>query len=275
MQQSDAKRLAEIATTARQLTIESIYHAGTGHAGSSLSLVEILVSLYFRHLRFDVLKPDEPDRDRLILSKGHAAPVLYTVLALAGWYPVDWLKTLRQFGSPLQGHPKARVLPGIDVSTGSLGQGLSIGLGLASGFKRLQRDSRVYCILGDGELQEGQNWEAMMAAPALGADNLVAIVDRNGLQNDGETESIITLGDLVAKARAFGWHAMAIDGHDLGQIDAALTAARETPGRPTIVIAKTVKGKGISFMENVVKWHHHPISDDDYRQAMSELSATR
>ena len=270
MNDFERNKLAETARAIRRLIIQSIYHAKSGHAGPSLSLVEVMTALYFRHMSVEASAHDNPARDRLILSKGHAAPVLYATLAFAGFFSVKLLDTLRAFDSPLQGHPTASLLPGIEVSTGSLGQGLSIGLGLALGLRRKQMGSRVYCVVGDGELQEGQNWEAMMAASAFKADNLTVIVDRNGLQNDGPTEAIMPLGDLRAKAVAFGWDAREVEGHDLEQLDLALLAAK-TSHCPTMIIARTTKGKGVSFMEGSVKWHHHPISDTEYAQAMSEL----
>ncbi|HLL46530.1 MAG TPA: transketolase, partial [Longimicrobiaceae bacterium] len=204
-------------------------------------------------------------------SKGHGAPGLYATLAHAGVLPREELESLRRLGTRLQGHPNARELPGIDASTGSLGQGISIALGLALSFRMDGLPNRVYCVLGDGELQEGQNWEAAMAASALDVPNLIAIVDRNGLQNDGPTESIIPLGDLGAKWRAFGWDAYVVDGHDFHALDAALTAARTGPG-PSVLVANTVKGKGISYMEGVTHWHHHPISDAELAGALEELA---
>ncbi|UXY15803.1 transketolase [Chitiniphilus purpureus] len=262
--------LKTTACAIRRLIIESIYKAQTGHAGPSLSLVEVLTALYFRHLKLRPSDPDDPTRDRLILSKGHAAPVLYATLAQAGFFPVEWLDSLRKLGSPLQGHPNVGLVPGIEASTGSLGQGISISLGLAIGLRRRQLPSRVYCIVGDGELQEGQNWEAMMATAAFKVNNLTVIVDRNGLQNDGATETIMPLGDLSAKVESFGWNTVEINGHDFNQIDQALSAVKIND-RPTMIIAHTIKGKGISFMEGIVKWHHHPISSEEYQHAMAEL----
>jgi transketolase len=250
--------------------LRSIFEAQTGHEGPSLSMVEILTMLYFKHLRYDPQNPREPGRDYLILSKGHGAPGLYATLAQAGVLPAAELSTLRRLGSRLQGHPCSPALPGIDVSTGSLGQGLSIGVGLALGFRHKEMSNRVYCILGDGELQEGQNWEAAMSAAKWRLSNLIAVLDRNRLQNDGETESVMPLGDLGEKWRSFGWNASEIDGHDLEALDQALTAARTASG-PTIVIANTVKGKGVSFMEGAVQWHHHPLDEASFNRAMAEL----
>lgn len=269
----DVEAMRRHAREIRRLILTSIHHAQTGHAGPSLSMVEILALLYFRHLRYDPREPHAEWRDRMILSKGHGAPGLYATLAHAGVLPVDELLSLRRLGTRLQGHPNARDLPGVDASTGSLGQGISIALGLALGFRMDGRPNHVYCILGDGELQEGQNWEAAMAAPALGVANLTAIVDRNGFQSDGPTELIIPLGDLGAKWRAFGWNAHVVDGHDLAALDQALTAARASAG-PTVVVAETVKGKGVSFMEGVTHWHHHPISDAELATALAEVAET-
>ena len=264
-------RLSEIANEVRFKIINSIYEAQTGHAGPSLSMVEILVFLYFKHLRIDPKHPNDPARDRFVLSKGHGAPGLYAILAQAGFFPPEILSKLRKNGHPLHGHPKAEALPGVDVSTGSLGQGLSIALGLALGMKRRRMPNRVFCLLGDGELQEGQNWEAMMAASGFQADNLIAIVDRNGLQNDGPTEKIVPLEDLVAKAEAFGWKALRINGHDFSELQRAFDETERRDGRPSFIVADTIKGKGIAYMEGVVKWHHNPIAKDEFESALMEL----
>jgi len=264
--------LAEKARRTRISILSAIHKAGTGHAGSSLSIVDVLTYLYDSVLRYDIHRPDWPDRDWLIFSKGHGAPALYACLAHAGFFDPAELVTLRGLGSRLQGHPKAGLLPGVDVSTGSLGQGLSIACGLALSFRLRSRANRVFCILGDGEMQEGQNWEAMMVASSLNLDNLTAIVDRNGLQNDGPTERIVALGDLTTKATVFGWYSEAFNGHDFSAIESALRRALAT-NSPALLVANTVKGKGISYMEGVVHWHHHPISDADYAQAMRELEA--
>ncbi|MBB4636969.1 1-deoxy-D-xylulose-5-phosphate synthase N-terminal domain-containing protein [Longimicrobium terrae] len=269
----DAAVLRRHAREIRRLTLTSIHQAQTGHAGPSLSMVEILTLLYFRHLRYDPRDPRAEWRDRFVLSKGHGAPGLYATLAHAGVLPREELGSLRRLGTRLQGHPNARDLPGVDASTGSLGQGISIALGMALGFRMDGRSNRVFCILGDGELQEGQNWEAAMAAPALAVPNLVAIVDRNGFQSDGPTESIIPLGDLGAKWRAFGWDVHEVDGHDFHALDAALTAARTSPA-PSVVVARTIKGKGVSYMEGVTHWHHHPISDPELAAALDEIEGS-
>jgi transketolase len=234
-------------------------------------MAEILSVLYFRHLRHNPLDPRDEDRDRLVLSKGHGAPGLYAALAEAGIMAGEELLTLRRLGSRLQGHPSARDLPGVDASSGSLGQGLSIALGLALGFRGQGRPNRVFCILGDGELQEGQCWEAAMAAAAFGVDNLVAIVDRNGLQSDGATETVMPLGDLAAKWRAFGWSATEVDGHSVAQLDAALVAAGEQ-ALPAVVIARTVKGKGVELLEGRLDWSPQSMTEEQYRQALVGLA---
>jgi transketolase len=274
LDEADRARLAGIARDIRRDVIRAIHAVQTGHAGTSLSMIEILTMLYFRHARVDPARPSWPDRDYVILSKGHGAPGYYGALAHAGFLDREELLTLRQHGSRLQGHPSAKHLPGVDASTGSLGQGLSIGVGLALGSRLAGRPNRVFCILGDGELQEGQSWEAVMAGAALRLDNLVAIVDRNGLQNDGDTERVMPLGDVEAKWRAFGWRVWSVDGHDLSALDGAFRGALRRGERPAAIIANTVKGKGVSYMENVVKWHHHPINEAEYRQAVLDLEGT-
>lgn len=269
MDKLEEHELRELARSARRLIIEAIHNAGTGHAGSSLSTVEMLTYLYHRHLRIDPVDPLSADRDRLVFSKGHGAPALYAVLALRGYFQPQLLSTLRAFGSPLQGHPFAGVLPGIDQSTGSLGQGISCALGMAIGLRMRKCPARVYAVLGDGELQEGQNWEAFMAAAHYRVGNLVAIVDYNRLQNDGTIEEVMSLGDIATKLTAFGWTVAEVDGHNFPDIARGLSAAAE--GQPHFIVAHTVKGRGVSYMENVLQWHHHPISDADREIAMHEL----
>jgi transketolase len=235
-------------------------HAGSGHPGGSLSVIDILVTLFFGRLRHDPKRPDWPDRDRVVLSKGHAVPALYSVLAAAGYFPEKLLITLRKLGSPLQGHPDRMALPGIEAATGSLGQGLSISLGLALGLKLAGSSARVYCVLGDGEIQEGQVWEAAMSAPKLGQpahalDNLVVILDYNKIQLDDFVKKVLDLEPVIAKWQSFGWPVVEIDGHDVTQIAKALDQAEATRGTPTFVVAHTVKGKGVPFMENDPEWH--------------------
>ena len=253
-------RLESIARECRVQILRMLAHAGSGHPGGSLSVIDILVTLFFGRLRHDPKRPDWADRDRVVLSKGHAVPALYTVLAKSGYFPEKQLITLRKLGSPLQGHPDRTTLPGIEAATGSLGQGLSISLGLALGLKLAGSAARVYCILGDGETQEGQVWEAAMSAPKLGQpdhalDNLVVILDYNQIQLDNFVKKVLDIEPVITKWQAFGWPVIEIDGHDIGQIEKALDQAEATKGTPTFVVAHTVKGKGVSFMENDPEWH--------------------
>lgn len=266
--------IRELEAKARQLRrhiIQMIGKAGSGHPGGSLSAVEIVTALYFRVMRLDPKNPHWPDRDRFILSKGHAAPLLYAALAEKGFFPKEWLLTLRQLGSPLQGHPHCRYLPGVEVSTGSLGQGLAVGNGMALAARLDKRDYRIYVLLGDGELQEGMVWEAAMAASHYGLDNLTAIVDRNFLQIDGSTEQVMSLEPVEDKFRAFGWEARTIDGHDFPQILEALDWARRVKGKPAAIVAHTIKGKGVSFMENNPDWHGKAPKPEEMERALAEL----
>jgi len=253
-------RLEAIARECRVQILRMLAHAGSGHPGGSLSVIDILTTIYFGRLRHDPTRPDWPERDRVVLSKGHAVPALYSVLAKAGYFPEKQLITLRKLGSPLQGHPDRTMLPGIEAATGSLGQGLSISLGLALGLKLSGSAARVYCVLGDGEIQEGQIWEAAMSAPKLGQpghplDNLVVILDYNKIQLDNFVTKILDLEPVLTKWQSFGWPVVEIDGHDIAQIMKALDHAEATRGVPTFVVAHTVKGKGVSFMENDPEWH--------------------
>jgi len=253
-------RLEAIARECRVQILRMLAHAGSGHPGGSLSVIDILTTIYFGRLRHDPTRPDWPERDRVVLSKGHAVPALYSVLAKAGYFPEKQLITLRKLGSPLQGHPDRTMLPGIEAATGSLGQGLSISLGLALGLKLSGSAARVYCVLGDGEIQEGQVWEAAMSAPKLGQpghplDNLVVILDYNKIQLDNFVTKILDLEPVLTKWQSFGWPVVEIDGHDIAQIVKALDHAEATRGVPTFVVAHTVKGKGVSFMENDPEWH--------------------
>jgi transketolase len=252
--------LDAIARACRVQIIRMLTHAGSGHPGGSLSVIDLLVAIAFGPLRHDPRRPDWPDRDRIVLSKGHAVPALYTVMARSGYFPEEQLITLRKLGSPLQGHPDRVALPGIEAATGSLGQGLSIACGMALGLRMAGSPARVYCILGDGEVQEGQVWEAAMSAPKLGQpdhplDNLTVIVDYNKIQLDDFTAKVLDLEPLVAKWQGFGWPVLEIDGHDLAQIRKALDQAEATKGRPSLIVAHTVKGQGVSFMENNPEWH--------------------
>lgn len=265
------RELEEKARTIRRDSLIMTTGAGSGHPGGSLSCADLLSVLYFHHLRYDPANPRWEDRDRFILSKGHACPALYSALSLAGFFPREWLRTLRKLGSPLQGHPDSLSTPGVEASTGSLGQGLSIGCGMALAGRLDRRGYRVYVLMGDGEMDEGQVWEAAMFAAHQRLDNLVAIVDRNRLQLDGFTEEIVGLEPLAEKWRAFGWNVREVDGHDLGQVAEALDEAEGVRGKPTVLLARTVKGKGVSFMENQVKYHGTPLTGEELERALREL----
>lgn len=261
------------ATKARMGVLEGVYNAKAGHPGGSLSICDVLSYLYNVEMHVDPKNPKDPGRDRLVLSKGHAAPALYATLALKGYFPVEDLKTLRKSDSYLQGHPNMDKVPGIDMSTGSLGQGISVAVGMALGGKLDKADYRVYAILGDGEIEEGQVWEAAMLAGNKGLDNLVAIVDNNNLQIDGTMEEVNSPYPIPEKFRAFNWNTVEIDGHDFDQIEDALAKAKQCKGKPTAIIMKTIKGKGVSFMENAVGWHGSAPNTEQYEQAMEELKA--
>ena len=265
--------LAQIANDMRIDIVRMITEAGSGHPGGSLSCIDILTALYFGGvMKHDPSNPDMPERDRFVLAKGHAAPALYATLAHAGYFPRAELATLRKLGTRLQGHPDCNLVPGVEVSTGSLGQGLSVACGMAAGLKLANSDASVFTVLGDGECQEGQVWEAAMFAAAKNLDNLTAIIDRNGLQIDGKTEDVCDPGDLRAKFEAFGWDAREIDGHDIPALVGALTAAKaDRSGRPHAFIARTVKGKGVSFMENQAGWHGKAPNAEELAQALADL----
>ena len=265
------EELAAKARRIRRHIIAMVTAAKSGHPGGSLSSVEILTALYFSVMRHEPDKPDWPERDRFVLSKGHCTPVLYGALAESGYFPVDEILTFRQLNSRLQGHPKIGTIPGIEMSAGSLGQGLSYSIGQSLAARLDGRDYRTYCLLGDGECQEGQTWEALMCAPSYQLDNLVAIIDRNGIQNDWFVDETMPLGALDAKLEAFGWHVISVDGHDLSQLLAAFEEAKETNGTPTAIIARTVKGKGVSFMENNPDWHGKGPSPEQAEQALAEI----
>lgn len=245
--------------------------AGSGHPGGSLSSVELLTALYFNVLNHRPEDPHWPERDRFILSKGHVCPVLYSVMARTGYFPVEELLTLRKFGSRLQGHPSVKALPGLESSSGSLGQGLSIANGLALAAKIDGKPYRVYCLMGDGELQEGQIWEAMMTAPHYKLDNVCAIVDYNNLQIDGKVEDVMGLDPLVKKWESFNWHVIEIDGHDIAQVLKAYEEAANHKGQPSVIIAHTIKGKGVSFMENVAGWHGKAPNQEELEKALQEI----
>ncbi len=269
--QLSVPELTQKARKIRRDILTMIYEAQAGHPGGSLSAADIVTALYFRIMRIDPQNPEWEDRDRFILSKGHACPVLYSALANRGYMPHEVIHTLRKLGSPLQGHADMRKAAGVDITTGSLGQGLSDGLGMALGARVLGKDFRVYVLLGDGEMQEGQVWEAVMAAANWNVDHLTAIVDRNRLQNDGVVADIMRVEPLTKKWESFGWQVVEIDGHNMAEIVAALERVPQTVGKPTVIIANTVKGKGVSFMENVPGWHGKAPNREQYLQAMQEL----
>lgn len=256
----------------RRDVLEMITHAGSGHPGGSLSALDLIETLYAHHLRQDPKRPDDPDRDRFVLSKGHGVPALYAVLANRDYFSGDLLPTLRKLGSPLQGHPVVGTVPGIEACTGSLGQGLSVAIGMALAARLDKRAARVWCMMGDGEIQEGQVWEAMMSASKFRLDNLVGILDSNKAQIDGLVDDVMRIEPLEDKARAFGWRTRRIDGHDYGQILDAYTWAERAEGAPKLIIADTIKGKGISFMENdLVKWHGVATTREQLEKALTEL----
>ena len=273
MDANSKKELAKIACNVRMGIIEGTFNAKSGHPGGSLSIAEILTYLYFKEMNVDADEPMKADRDRFVLSKGHAAPALYSVMAQKGYFPVEELKTLRKVDSRLQGHPSMNYLPGIDISSGSLGQGISAACGMALGAKLKGDAFRVYTILGDGEIEEGQVWEAAMYAAAKNLDNLVAFVDNNNLQIDGSVEEVNSPYPIPEKFSAFGWNVIEIDAHNFDEIESALENAKVTKGKPTAIIAKSVKGKGVSFMENQVGWHGSAPNAEQYETAMAELKA--
>lgn len=268
------RKLSAVATEIRMAVIEGTYHAKSGHPGGSLSIADTLAYLYFVQMRVDPKNPRWENRDRLVLSKGHTAPALYGALALKGFFPLEEIKTLRHVGSRLQGHPDMKGTPGIDMSTGSLGQGVSAAAGMALSGKMDKAGWRVYAILGDGEIEEGQVWEASMFAAHKKLDNLCIVVDNNNLQIDGPVDQVNSPYPIPDKFKAFGFHVIEINGHDFDQIEAAFKEAETVKGRPTAIIQKSVKGKGVSFMENQVSWHGSAPNDEQYQQAMKELRDT-
>lgn len=265
------ENLISISKNVRKNIIEMLCESKSGHPGGSLSCADILTYLYYEKMNIDVNNPKWEQRDRFVLSKGHAAPALYSVLAEKGFFPKEELKTLRKTGGLLQGHPDSKHVPGVDVSTGSLGQGISNAVGMALGLKAQNNNARVYAVLGDGELQEGLVWEASMAAAHYKLDNLVAIVDFNGLQIDGKNEEVMGISPLDEKFRGFGFNVIECDGHDYEELDKAFKNAEETKGKPTVIIAKTVKGKGVSFMENQAGWHGQAPNKEQTEQAITEI----
>ena len=267
----DLLKLRQTANRVRKDIIEAVHAAKSGHPGGSLSVADILTYLYFAEMKIDPANPDMEERDRFVLSKGHATPAYYRVLAERGFFPADDLKTFRHTGSYLQGHPDRKNIPGVDMSSGSLGQGLSVAVGMALSAKLSRRSYRTYALLGDGEIQEGQIWEAAMFAGARKLDNLVAIIDNNGLQIDGSIEVVCSPYPIAEKFEAFNFHVEKANAHDFSALQRAFDEARRTKGMPTAIILQSVKGKGVSFMENKVSWHGSAPNDEEYRAAMTEL----
>jgi transketolase len=274
MEKAKLNNLKSIAAEIRLGALEGVHAAASGHPGGSLSIADIMAYLYFEEMNVKADDPKWADRDRFVLSKGHTAPALYATLALKGFFPADELKNLRQVDSFLQGHPDMKGTPGVDMSTGSLGLGISTACGMALAAKIDGKDYRTYTIVGDGESEEGQVWEAAMFAAHYKLDNLCVIIDWNGLQIDGTVEEVMNPTPHDKKLEAFGFHVISIDGHDFDQIEAAFAEAKATKGKPTAIIAKTVKGKGVSYMENQVGWHGSAPNDEQYEKAVAEIRAT-
>ena len=273
MTNQEILEMQKIACKVRIWTIEGVFNAKSGHPGGSLSAADMMTYLYFKEMNVDPKNPKDPDRDRFVLSKGHCCPALYAVLALKGYFSTDEIKVLRHIGAMLQGHPDMKGTPGVDMSSGSLGQGVSAACGMALAGKLDNKDYRVYAMLGDGECEEGQVWEAAMFASHMKLDNLCLIVDFNGLQIDGHVNDVAGLEPLDEKFAGFGFEVIKIDGNDLKEIETALEKAKTVKGKPTVIIANTVKGKGISYMENQVGWHGKAPNADEYKIAMDELNA--
>ncbi len=274
MNESKREELRVIAQKIRLGALECVYSANSGHPGGSLSVSDILAYLYFEKMNVDPANPKKDDRDRFVLSKGHTAPALYTALALKGFFSTDLLKTFRKEGSILQGHPDMKNVPGVDISTGSLGLGISSACGMALSAKASNKSYRVYTVLGDGELEEGQVWEAAMFAGHYKLNNLTAFVDFNGLQIDGKITEVMNPTPIDEKFKAFGWNAIVINGHDFNEIEAAVEAAEVTKDKPTVIVCKTVKGKGVSFMEDRAEWHGSAPNKEQYEIAVAEITAT-
>jgi len=273
MTASEKKQLMAAACRVRMGVIEGTHGAKAGHPGGSLSAADLFTYLYFKELNIDPQNPKWEERDRFVLSKGHTAPGLYAALAERGFFPVSDLPTLRHIDSYLQGHPNMNTVPGVDMSTGSLGQGISAAAGMALAARHMGKACRVYALLGDGEIQEGQVWEAMMFAHHYKLDNFCAIIDNNGLQIDGKVDEVMSPYPIPEKLRAFGWNVVEIDGHDFDQIEGAFARAKETKGSPTAIVMKTLKGKGVSYMEGQAGWHGKAPNDEEYEIAMAELRA--
>ncbi len=273
MEQAKKAKLAEVALNVRRDIITEVYSAGAGHPGGSLGIADILSYLYFEEMNVDPKNPKNPDRDRFVMSKGHCAPALYGILAEKGFFPKEDLKGFRNIDSYLEGHPDMKGVPGVDMSTGSLGQGICAANGMALAGKLDGKNYRVYAILGDGELEEGQVWEAAMFAPHYKLDNVTIFVDFNGLQIDGDITKVMNPTPIDKKFEAFGWNVVTCDAHDFDSIEAAVSAAKACKGKPTAVIAKSIKGKGVSFMENEAGWHGKAPNEEEYKQAMKDLGA--
>ena len=273
MDKTKELRLKRIANDVRTGIIDAVYSAGCGHPGGSLSIADVLTYLYFEEMNVSPESPKMPERDRFVLSKGHCAPALYSVLAHRGFFPVEELKTLRKIDSRLQGHPDMKGIPGVDMTTGSLGLGISAACGMALSGKIDSAPYRVYTAVGDGESEEGQVWEAAMFAAHYKLDNLVAIIDWNGLQIDGPVTEVMNPTPHDEKFRAFGWHVITVDAHNFDEIEAAFAEARVTKGKPTAIIAKSIKGKGVSYMENACEWHGQAPKEDLYKVAVADLAA--
>ena len=267
----DKKYFEDLSRDLRVEVIKEVYKSGSGHPGGSLSAADIMTALYFKEMNVDPENPDMPDRDKFVLSKGHAAPILYAALANKGFFPKDELASLRKFGSRLQGHPNMNKVPGVEMSTGSLGQGFSVSVGMALANKMDKNPGRVYVLLGDGELQEGIVWEAAMSAGHYKLSNMCAIIDNNGLQIDGKNDDVMTVNPIGEKFKAFGWNVIEIDGHDFDQIFKAFDDAKAEKNKPTAIVAKTVKGKGVSFMEDLAGWHGKAPNEEEAKQAVEEL----
>ena len=271
MKIKDVNELQKYANRIRQGVIKAVYSAKSGHPGGSLSIAEILAVLYFNQMNIDEKNPKAKERDRLVLSKGHTAPALYSALALRGFFDMDELNHFRNINSILQGHPDMKNIPGVDASTGSLGQGLSIANGMALGSKQDSEGVRVYCICGDGEIQEGQIWEATMTASHYKLDNLCLIIDNNNLQIDGKVNEVMSVYPIDEKFKSFGFETINVDGHNIQELISAFEQAKKVKGKPTAIIANTIKGKGVSFMENEASWHGKAPNEEQYKQAMQEL----
>ena len=271
MKITNVDALKKIAKEVRKGIIEEVYSAKSGHPGGALSCADILTVLYFNQMNIDEKKPNDPNRDRLVLSKGHASPALYSVLAQKGYFDKELLQTFRKIGSNLQGHPDMNKVAGVDMTTGSLGQGISTAVGMAIASKMDSAGCRIYCVLGDGEIEEGQVWEALMAASKNKLDNLCVILDNNNLQIDGEIEKVGGMSNITEKFLSFGFNVVNVDGHNIDSLIDAFTTAKQTKEKPTAIIAKTIKGKGVSFMENKAEWHGKAPSEEEYKMAIQSI----